>query len=93
MAVKYLSFPNTKSASDKSAADWLTVLGRPKAPQDVTTYLWAVLTNPKDGTALGVIPDSVLPLLAVSDQASLLPATDPTVLSTLDAAATTAPLA
>lgn len=58
MTDKYLIFPTEKEALDRSAKAWVDVLGREPNPEDVTRYLWTVLVNPKDGTAVLVIPDA-----------------------------------
>lgn len=77
----YLSFVDEKSATAASQADWLTVLGRPKRPEDVTEFLYGVLVNPNTGAALGVVTDNIAALVPISKQ--MLSNADPIVADTL----------
>jgi len=93
MATRYVLL-STRTAAKAQSADWWTkVLGRAKIALDVTEFLAMVLVHPSNGTALVVVSDetyaTVTPKLTPAQKttldASLLLATDPTVVAFLAA--------
>jgi hypothetical protein len=93
MATQYVLFPTLAEAQTYSAANWEIVLGRPKKPEDVSTYLWPIMTNSATDESMCVVTDDlyaqVYPKLQPEDQAALdaalVPESDPGVQAILDA--------
>lgn len=85
MATRYLVFASLTAARTASGADWVVrVLGHPVLSNAVTALLWMVISNV--GGTIGVISDNIpLSGLSATEQASLVDATDPTVVAVLAA--------
>ncbi len=74
---------------DASAVKWVAVLGHDKFPDDVTEFLYQVLVNPLDGTALGVVAPPIRQIFnnIGGPSPAYLEADDPVVVDTLAAIA------
>jgi hypothetical protein len=59
MATRYYVTKTQREALDLSETHWTRVLGNPKKPEDVSTHLWPIMTDPKTGASMLVVTDAV----------------------------------
>lgn len=79
--MKYFRTALARDAADRSRAEWVAVLGRAKRPENVTEFLWAVVLNYQDGSALIAVDPVTEPRMTVPERAALLARGDPVVVA------------
>jgi hypothetical protein len=80
----YLKFASDAEALKRSRDEWVAVLGKPKRQEDVTEFLWSVISSKADDVAVVAIDPDTQARLKSEEASALLPAESADVKAVFD---------